>query len=1104
MATINHSSGADIIVPNNNGTTYRGLGGDDTYILSNSIAANAAITIVDTSGANKIQLVDGLSVASTKFAADAVQLTLSNGAVVTINGASNFDFDLGGNATAGTSGSVSDFAGFAAGAGVATLPASGSVAGASNVSVTGTAWSTGGGSFTVTKSASSVAEGESVTFTITASSAVSADTNFSWTVIGDSNGSTVDKAGTSDIDVLSGTATIASGATSTTFDVSASSDSIVEGIEGIKVSVFDADSNALSSSSILVNNSGSAATSQSFTMTTGVNEQVGGSGNDTYDASTTNNSLNDFDNIDGAGGTDTVVAKLSGADGGVTVAPVMNNIEQVSITFTDTTANEGAADVLTVNLAEATSVNKVMNITSNEAVTFSNLAQLVSAEIKSAQNDTTIEYDAAALAGAADSMTVVIKGTNGTDLSIVDDNALGTSVLESLTISSQSVANTLDLLSTTGVNVPTLNVIGDKKLTITAALDAGITTIDASGSTGGLTLSADPGAANFTVVGSSAADSIVADTGNVNVTGGAGNDTLTVAGTWDGKDVFDGGDGTDTLAVSAAFAPLNTGPASANTIAAGLSNVEILKVTGATGSVSLDKNMGSLTTFDISDSANDQSVTLNDGYTGATTVLLGTPLTNNPNAIEAVTNTANVELSIYAKVGDIDGGNASKTTITGGYGEDTLYLYNISNGTDTTAVIAEGTADNIARVDKIVIVDGTAGNDATIDVGDYTLTNAAGAAIPLTIDGSAMGATEILTVDGAASAAKLNITGGDASDILDGGTLADVISGGAGNDTIDVTGGNGNVVDGGAGNDILTSGGGIDNISGGAGNDTINMESNLKLDDTIDGGEGTDTLTTSGAITNASVFGGVSNIEKITALSAIDITANGDLGGAKTFDLSSEGDNTLTLSAGKWSGDTTVNLSKTTEDSNENADDVINSANVNLTVNSRDDDIDSGTTLTGGTGTDILNLTATGGDAATLTAVTNFEQINVVDAVAAGTDISITPNLTTTKTQNIDASELDGSTQNDEQLTLSGAGAAGKLNVTGGGGQDTLTGGNANDTLHGNGGVDSINGNAGADHITGGVVMIKLLLTAKLNTLQPLALILLMVVQVKILLILMQ
>ena len=114
MATINHSAGADIIVPSNNGTTYRGLGGDDTYIISNSIGANASITIVDTSGANKIQLVDGLSVASSAFAADAVQLTLSNGAVVTINGASNFTYDVGGNATSGTSGTSNTLSAFAA------------------------------------------------------------------------------------------------------------------------------------------------------------------------------------------------------------------------------------------------------------------------------------------------------------------------------------------------------------------------------------------------------------------------------------------------------------------------------------------------------------------------------------------------------------------------------------------------------------------------------------------------------------------------------------------------------------------------------------------------------------------------------------------------------------------------------------------------------------------------------------------------------------------------------------------------------------------------------------------------------------------------------
>ena len=147
-----------------------------------------------------------------------MQLTLSNGAVVTINGASNFTFDLGGNATAGTTGSVSSFAAFAAGAGVSSLPTSGSVAGASDVTVQGTAWSSGGGaSYSVSKSATSVTEGEAAVFTITSSVAVTADTSFSWTVIGDDNGGTVDKAGTTDVDLLSGTATIAAGSTSTTF-----------------------------------------------------------------------------------------------------------------------------------------------------------------------------------------------------------------------------------------------------------------------------------------------------------------------------------------------------------------------------------------------------------------------------------------------------------------------------------------------------------------------------------------------------------------------------------------------------------------------------------------------------------------------------------------------------------------------------------------------------------------------------------------------------------------------------------------------------------------------------------------------------------------------
>ena len=76
--------------------------------------------------------------------------------------------------------------------GVATLPSSGSTDGSSDVSIANNGVSgSAAPTFTVSKSASSVDEGSSVTFTITASSAVSADTAFSWTVIGDNNGGTV-------------------------------------------------------------------------------------------------------------------------------------------------------------------------------------------------------------------------------------------------------------------------------------------------------------------------------------------------------------------------------------------------------------------------------------------------------------------------------------------------------------------------------------------------------------------------------------------------------------------------------------------------------------------------------------------------------------------------------------------------------------------------------------------------------------------------------------------------------------------------------------------------------------------------------------------------
>ena len=1049
MATINHSSGADIIVPSNNGTTYRGLGGDDTYILSNSIEANASITIVDTSGANKIQLVNGLSVASTKFAADAVQLTLSNGAVVTINGASNFTFDLGGNATAGTTGSVSSFADFAAGAGVASLPTSGSVAGASDVSVQGTAWSSGGGaSYTVTKSATSVTEGTAAVFTITSSVAVTADTSFSWTVIGDNNGATVDKAGTTDVDLLSGTATIAAGSTSTTFSVTPTTDSVVEGIEGIKVSVFDANSNSLSSDIILINNDGSSATTAAFTLTTGVDTFTGRSGNDSFDG-TTADSLNDYDILDGGAGVDTLTVKSASAAGGLTLIPQLSNIEVIQATNSiadDTIADD---DTLTIALAGITGITTLANIAGGDGVTFNDLANPVDLTIKSAPNITTVNYNATALTGASDSMTLKLSGTSSTTVAITDDSSSTGSVLETLTINSVSVANTLADLQIDGVLTPTLNVTGGSALTITAALDSNVTTVDASANTGGLTLTNAPGATNVTITGSSAADTLTAvATGKNTLSMGGGNDTADFDGTWAGTDTYDGGDGTDTLRLDGNY----TNAGASSTVFGGLSNVEVIAIDTA-HSLTLESNI-SATTFDVQHNSA-QTINLNDGYTNATTVKIGSDAAST----DVINNNANVDLTVQANNGSF----GTDVDITGSVGtNDTLNIVNTATGTTTF-----DTNNDVFETINLVGFGATAA--PTIVTGAYSIGAVAGTGV-LTINADTLTALNAVTITGTSAATPLNVKTGAASDIITLGTKNDTLTSGAGNDIIDANAGV-NTIDSGAGNDTITLGTGADNITAGDGNDIITAEGSLANTDIIDGGAGTDTLTTTAGISNSSVMGGVSNIEIINPIGAINITADGDMGGATQFTIDSASAQILTLGGtGKtWTADTVV---KVTDVGATNNKAIINSANVGLTVKGNTTDVVDGFTITGGTGTDTLELTADGATTADLDDVTKVEKVIIKDSLTAGTDAKLTVNESiTTATESlltIDATELDGSTSADEVFTLIGDGSQISLSVTSGGGADVLDGGTKNDTIVGGEGKDTIDGNEGLDSLSGG------------------------------------
>ena len=113
MTTLNLTANNDIIIPTNNDATYRGLGGDDTYILV-SQKNSASVSIIDTEGNNTIQLPEWSKIKSIVVAKSALKITCDDMTVFTINGADKFSYDIGGNFTNSSLGEIKTFSEFVA------------------------------------------------------------------------------------------------------------------------------------------------------------------------------------------------------------------------------------------------------------------------------------------------------------------------------------------------------------------------------------------------------------------------------------------------------------------------------------------------------------------------------------------------------------------------------------------------------------------------------------------------------------------------------------------------------------------------------------------------------------------------------------------------------------------------------------------------------------------------------------------------------------------------------------------------------------------------------------------------------------------------------
>lgn len=812
---------------------------------------------------------------------------------------------------------------------------------------------------------------------------------------------------------------------------------------------------------------------------------TGGAGNDTFDftvaggfnasGSGTGTGAVVNDVIAGGSGTDTLLVKsnatiadsaftnvtsvevlkvASGAGSGITLDTKAQAAGIATVTETGTgnlnlTIDTGYTGTVTVNLATGSTNDSIVVNASGNA----NL--VVNANAGAFANGNTITITGSTGTGTTDTLVLTANGSTGNDSGAVLSSTVTN--LDTITIATGSTG-------TAGVylELDAANVASGKTLVVNAgALGTGAGFIfDGGDAISTAKLNVTGGAGNDSIIGGSGADTIVGGSGNdtINATaggndslaGGAGNDTFNLGSALTSGDTIDGGDGNDTLVLS-----------SGTVTSAALANVTNVENLVFSGDATLNSPI-QFTSFDLSLATGSGVLTLASGYTGATTVTLGSG--------DSVINTgANVALTVNVTSANLGTGTGQ---IQGGTGTDTLNLTASADSANSGYVTNNlGTS---ASIDKVVIVDGgDAASGSSAKGKDVTLVLGASYANSITVDASALDAGTVTSGASDVDFENLNL---DASALAAGKTLT--ATGGAGDDSI--TGGSGNdVILGGSGNDSLVAGAGNDNVDAGAGDDTVNLGANFDGNDTVAGGSGDDTLVIdqgTGGVGDLSFL----NVTSIETLSLTGGTGTGILdtraqaAGVRNVTLANNVD-FIVNAAGFSSGlafdarlSLTGNLSLTGGAGN----DSFTFASTGLT---------SADSITGGSGTDSIVLTNGTGVAVTATAgsaVRGIETISITDG-ATGTGAS-TGNVTLTLASGFNsgvAVSVDGSAlDSNEVFTFTNSGT-GVVSVTGGAGNDVFTGGSAGETfVAGSGadvvsagsGNDNIDGGAGADTLTGG------------------------------------
>ena len=432
-------------------------------------------------------------------------------------------------------------------------------------------------------------------------------------------------------------------------------------------------------------------------------------------------------------------------------------------------------------------------------------------------SDATFTIADAALAGTEDALAIKLNQVvplpaDNTKLAV--SNLAGTGGYEKVSVNSAGFSNTIEIGGVLGLK--SLTITGDKTLTLAGApsLDDTVTLVDASAFNADLTVTEVTPTGNLEFKGGLKVDTFTlsATAGNHTLSGGAGDDKLTIGNNSTVK--VSGGDGDDRITFTDGFTTTDViaGDAGVNTLAfatpanaeaitaenANITGIQTLALTTAgTGAATLRADFF----------GNDvNTVTLQSGTAAAYTVRF---------------NAGNNTLTTLGNTGALNVQAAGTAT------NDALTL-NIGDPATTPAAapvnltVASLTLNNPDRpIEQLTIKsnNATAGGSHTI-TGAVTLPQSAERSETITITGNST-----LNIGGLVTADKIDASGltGNAALVMNGNSAIAISITGSGGDDRLVGSALRDTISGAGGDDNITGGTGTDTLTGGDGRDTFNQ-----------------------------------------------------------------------------------------------------------------------------------------------------------------------------------------------------------------------------------------------------------------------------------------